>query len=247
MNWQEMVPPDLSGLSTHLTLEKVLIDRDATKMLVCFLSDVLVEETDYLNLRKALQKAFLGMRVSLRVCSPALADDVRKNLPAYIPFITSFLVRSQPGIRPWLKDAIWQIENDRMVVSICSEAALRYVRHIDMDKKLVALMQDVFRMNVEAVIICEEDVQAQRERLRELEEKAQETVRQQMEAAMRDAKPKKKMDDKIYGRIIKDKTVPISTLKEDSGNITICGELVNVETRETRDGSSRMLIFGMTD
>ncbi|MDL2318287.1 PolC-type DNA polymerase III [Eubacteriales bacterium OttesenSCG-928-A19] len=249
MNWKTMLPESLASLGEHLELEKVLVDRAGTRMLVCFLSDVLVEEPAYLALRKALQKAFSATRVSLRVCSPALADEVRKDITPFVPFIIDVLARQQPGIRPWLADARWSMEpGGRLVVSICAEAAMRYVRHIEMDRRLTALMWDVFRMEVETAVICEEDVRAQRERLAELEEKAQEAVRQQMQEVERETKKAARTPSpRIYGRPIKDKPVPVGDLKEDSGHVTIRGEIVSVDVRETRDGASRMLTFGITD
>lgn len=248
MNWQSILPEELSPLASHLTLEKVYIDRAATKLLVCFLSDTLVGEEAYLPLRKAFQKAFHGMRVSLRVCSPALADDVRRDIAKYTPFITQILARQQPGIKPWLQDARWSMEGDRLIVSICSEAALRYVRHIEMDKKLSALMQDVFRMTTEVAVICEEDILAQKERLRELDEKAQEAVRLQMEEAKKEAaKAPGKASGRVYGRQIKEAPVSVGGLKEDSGIVTVCGEVTIAEARELKGGEMRLLSFGLTD
>ena len=185
MNWQTLLPEELSPLVKHLTLEKVLVDRDASRLLVCFLSGKLVEEAEYLQLRKALSRGFPGIRVSLRVCSPARSEKVRQDLSPFTPVLTDCLARSSPGVRPWLKDAVWEISGDRLKVSVSSEAALRYVRHVELDKRLVALMADVFRMKIEAVFVCEEDERAQRERLELLEEKAREAVLLQAEQAKR--------------------------------------------------------------
>ncbi len=250
MNWKAIVPSEITPLAEHLTLEKVLVDRGATRLFVSFLSDVLVEETEYLILRKAFIKAFYGMKVSLRVCSPALADAARRDLAPFTPFLTDCLARSSPGVRPWLKDAKWSLEGDRICVSVSSDAALRYVRHVEMDKRLVQLMADVFRMTVEAVFICEEDVQAQLERLKELEARAQEAIKIQAEQTAREAEAsdkKKKADRKIYGSAITEKPGPVSELAEDTGRCVVRGEIVSVETRELKGGETRLLTFYLTD
>lgn len=248
MNWQALLPAELTSFGQHLTLEKVLVDRGASKLLVCFLSTVLVDEKAYLPLRRAIQKAFPGMRVSLRVCSPALAEEARRDLSQYTPFLTDCLARSSPGIRPWLKDAKWTLEGDRLCVSVSSEAALDYVRHVALDKRLVALMYDVFRMRVEAVFICEEDVKAQQERLHLLEEKAREALRIQAEQAAEEArKAPRKNENRILGTAIKDALTPIGALREDSGRVAVRGEVVSVDSRELKGGEMRLLFFGMTD
>ncbi len=249
MNWQSMLPEELAELSGHLTLEKVLVDRAATKLLICFLSNKLVEEAEYLRLRAALQKAFPGMKASLRVCSPALADEARRDLSQYTPFLTDCLARSSPGIRPWLKDATWSLTDGRLVVSVSSEAALRYVRHVELDKRLVALMADVFRMAVEVAFICEEDVQAQRERMRLLDEKAKEALllqAKETEEAIKKS-PAAKDTGRIYGSAIKDALTQVGELKEDSGRVSVRGEVVSLESKELKGGEMALLTFGLTD
>ncbi len=250
MNWKALIPSELGSLADHLTLEKVLVDRNATRLFISFLSDTLVEEMEYLSIQKAFSKAFSGMRVSLRVCSPALQDAVRQDLCSFVPFIISCLVRSSPGISPWLKDAKWRMEGDRLRVSVSSEAALRYVSHVDLGKRLTQLMSDVFRMSVETILICEEDVKAQMERLRELEVKAQEALRLQAEQAAKevDESIKKKKDEKrIYGSAIQESPVPISSLGEVTGNVVVRGEIIAVETKELKGGETRLLSFSLTD
>ncbi|MCL1964376.1 MAG: PolC-type DNA polymerase III, partial [Firmicutes bacterium] len=231
-----------------LTLEKVLVDRDATKLLVCFLSDRLVEEKEYLRVRNALQRRFAGMRVSLRVCSPALAEEARRDLAQFTPFLTDCLARSFPGIRPWLTDAAWSLTEDRVRVSVSSEAALQYVRHVELDKRLTALMFDVFRLNVETVLLCEEDVKAQRERLASLQEKAEEAVAAaQVSQAEAYTQSPQKRERRIFGKAIKDAPTPVGALREDSGRVTIQGEVVGAEAKELKGGEMRLISFGLTD
>ncbi|HIT70030.1 MAG TPA: hypothetical protein IAC36_09020, partial [Candidatus Aphodomonas merdavium] len=67
MQWESFLEGNLEPLRDHLQLEKVLVDRDATRLLVCFLSDRLVAEEEYLLLRGVLQKRFGPLKVSLRV------------------------------------------------------------------------------------------------------------------------------------------------------------------------------------
>ena len=88
MNWQSLLPAELEPLAAHLTLETAKVDRRATRLLVCFLADRLVGEKEYLALRGALQRHFPGVRVSLRVCSPALAGEARRELAQYAAFLT---------------------------------------------------------------------------------------------------------------------------------------------------------------
>ncbi|MDR0898656.1 MAG: PolC-type DNA polymerase III [Oscillospiraceae bacterium] len=249
MTWQSLFPDALSELVPHLTLEKVLIDRAATKLLVCFLSDILVEEKAYLAIKAALRKDFPGLAVSLRVRSPALADAVRADMTPFIPFLIDCLARSSPGVRPWLADARWSLEGDHLCLAVSSEAALRYVRHTDLDKRLTALMWDVFTMKVDTALISEEDMQAQRERLQAIETAAaQEALRIQAEETAKAAKQKPQKDErKIMGQPIREALTEIGDLREDSGKVAVRGEIITAETKELKGGEMRLLSFSLTD
>lgn len=250
MNWQTLLPAEAMPLAGHLTLEKVLVNRESTRLLICFLSDKLVEEKEYLLLRRSFQKAFPGVWVSLRVCSPALSDSVREDITPFTPFLIDCLARSSPGVRPWLACAAWSLVGDRLCVSVASEATLSYIREVDLDKRLAQLMADVFRMQLSVAFICEEDVKAQRERLRLLEEKAQEALQLQVEQMEREAQSqenKKKEDGRIYGSAIKESHVPIGDLREDSGVVAVRGEVISVEAKELKGGEMRLVSFLVTD
>ena len=249
MQWESFLEGNLEPLRDHLQLEKVLVDRDATRLLVCFLSDRLVAEEEYLLLRGVLQKRFGPLKVSLRVCSPALADDVRHDITPYLPFLTDCLARQSPGVKPWLRDAQWRFEGERLVVSLPSETALKYVRAAELDKRLAAIMDDVFRMNADPVFISTVDVEQQKARLAALEEHARKAVLEQAEQANKQSKEKKKTSEsqRVMGFAIRDAILPIAELKEDSGRVAIRGEVVSMESRELRGGEMRLLTFSLTD
>ena len=249
MDWQSLLQGSMASLVPHLTLEKVLVSRDGTKLLICFLADKLVEEQEFLRLRDLLQNAFRGFKVSLRVCSPALADDVRRDITPYLPFLADCLSRQSPGVKPWLRNAEWRFEEDRLIVSLPSEEALRYTRVKELDRRLAAIMDDVFRMKLEPVFICSVDIEAQKARVAALEERAKQAVQQQAQQLARETQEKKKPEgpQRIMGFAIKDEILPISGLKEDSGRVAICGAVVSMDTRELRGGEMRLLTFALTD
>ena len=65
--WQAYLGDALAPLCEHLTLERVAVNRDATSMKVFFTADRLVGERDFIAVKRALQKSFAGVRVSLRL------------------------------------------------------------------------------------------------------------------------------------------------------------------------------------
>ena len=67
MGWQAYLGAELAPLCEHLTLERVTVNKDATRMKVFFTADKLVGERDFIAAKQALQKSFAGVRVSLRI------------------------------------------------------------------------------------------------------------------------------------------------------------------------------------
>ncbi|MCH5317097.1 MAG: PolC-type DNA polymerase III [Eubacterium sp.] len=51
----------------------------------------------------------------------------------------------------------------------------------------------------------------------------------------------------IYGNPIRQKPVPISSLAMDSGNVTVWGDILKYEVKETRNGINKILTFDITD
>ena len=76
MDWQSLLQSSMATLIPHLTLEKVLVSRDGTKLLICFLADKLVEEQEFLRLRDLLHLDVLT--VTGRTLGENL-DELQKN------------------------------------------------------------------------------------------------------------------------------------------------------------------------
>ena len=51
----------------------------------------------------------------------------------------------------------------------------------------------------------------------------------------------------ILGRAIKDPPIPLGTVTQESGRVTVKGEIFNIEKKETRDGSKVIYTFYITD
>ncbi len=249
MNWQSLLPEALKPLASHLELEKVLVDRSATRLLVCFLSDVLVGDREYISLRNALAKGFPGQTIRLRVAAPGLAGAVRADLSQYVPFLTDYMARNAPGLRAMLHDAEWEISGDHMSIVLTSEQTLRYAKTVEMEKRLAELMASVFRIQAEVQLSCKETQDMLEQRQAILAEKAKEAERLQREedekAAAKQERPKD--DVKILGVPSRDPITPMETLREDSGKVTVRGEVFAVETRELRGGEMCLLTFSLTD
>lgn len=142
------------------------------------------------------------------------------------------------------------MEGDRVVLTLHSAMALEYARKVGLDARLETLMLDVFRLRVQAVLCCQEDVDEQHKRLEALEAKAREAVREQAEQAAKEtrSKPKREAEGRIMGAAIgAAQTTPVGELAEDSGRVTVRGEVIAADCRELSGGKMRLLTFSLTD
>ena len=104
-DWRQLFGENQAELIAHLTLEKVLLNRESTRLKACFLADRLVEEEDFLAIKKTMMKGFPGVWVSVRITCPALAGDVAAYIPTNVISITDGQIYLEnelffSGIRP---------------------------------------------------------------------------------------------------------------------------------------------------
>ncbi len=248
--WGALLGEENRELASHLTLEKVQVNREATRMVASFLSDRLVEETDFLAVKRALGVAFKGMHVSVRIACPALAGELVGDVEKYVPFLSACVVRHFPMTRFWLDNAVWRAPDAKALeLELPLPEAVQYCRENGVVDRLARVLADVFRLQMEVRVSLRGDHERQLERIRE-ERQREEAVLQasyaQRAAATADAKPKEP-DKKILGRVIADPTVPVLELAEDSGKVTIRGEVLAKETRELKGGDKLLLSFSLTD
>ena len=78
-DWESMLNGPAKYLAGHLTLESVTVDGNHSRIIVCFTSDVLVEEEPYLYIRNALKRYFPEMNISLIIRSPQLKNAFLSN------------------------------------------------------------------------------------------------------------------------------------------------------------------------
>ncbi len=247
--WRKLLGEDLQELAGHLTLEKVLANRESTRVMVCFLADCLIEGSDYAAIKRALVAAFSGMRVSVRIACPALAEDVVAHIERYAPFLSAYLVRHHPMVKFWLDNAEWRMPNGHTVELVMPlPVAVQYFRENGVADALVQVMEDVFRLKVAVHVMLQNDHERILDELRE--EKRREDAVMEASYAQRPSAQAAKPEapsKKVLGRVIADPPVPVVELTEDSGRVVIRGEVLSAETKELKGGDKLLLTFSITD
>jgi len=143
------IPP----LQGKLHLERVLYRKADNKAYFSFLCDVLVPERDFLTLERRLRGLLPKMQVALRVASPTLADDFKRDIQQYTPVLKDFLRRQSPAMRTWLDDVGWSIDGDRILLTCPDDFAIVFFRRYGLDEKLSQAVWDIFRLRMPVTLV----------------------------------------------------------------------------------------------
>ena len=70
--WQQLLKGLRPELLDSLKLEKSLVNREGTRLMVCFHAPELIVGEDYNEIKRRVRAAFPGRQVAVRVSCPAL-------------------------------------------------------------------------------------------------------------------------------------------------------------------------------
>ncbi|GHV26003.1 DNA polymerase III PolC-type [Clostridia bacterium] len=226
---------------SHMTLERALVSNNGARIEIRLLSDILCDEEPYLDIKQAFQQAFPDAQVSLRVASPGLAESFRENPDSFAPFITKLLSRNNPGARPILSQCMFTCDDEGVSIIAESEANRDILRQLAIDRRMSALLYDVFRINMQTHLLERGAIDEQVSRLESLKSQLTEQV---------DPSPVREKPvnpDIIMGVRIAAEPIPLSGISEASEKVTIRGDVLTVEFRELRGGESHLVTFLLAD
>ena len=251
--WEGMLEGAAQELKGHLTLDRVTANRGGDEITVYFSADVLVEERPFLSMQRALRRNFAPMRVKLIIRSPELGQDFLADPQKYAPFIMRCVKRHHPSGAPFLGEATLECKGDVLTVLVPQDIAPKFLTQSGVGEYIEQLIENVFVTKVhvafQAVKLREEQLEEIRRRRKVEDEQAvAEMVKEQKEqVATQEAKAVKEKPKAVFGRPITAEPLPISELTEEASKLTICGEVLTVETRELRGGEMQLLSFALTD
>ena len=249
------IAEELPETAGKLTVERVIYQKKENKAFFSFLSDVLVGEKGFLAIKELIGRFFPAIKFSIRIASPSLARAFMEDPEKYALPLNQFLLRNYPASVAWEFELRWVAGNGRVTLEVPDQFALNYLEKQGARERLSQAIKDVFRLETElALRICNDHEQrlAQMEQERRREE---ELAKQQLEKArLAEAekpkaapKPEKPKDEKIRGRAIADKPIPISEITDESGLVTVRGEVLAVERKDISGGEAVLLTFDVTD
>ncbi|NLD83142.1 MAG: PHP domain-containing protein, partial [Clostridiales bacterium] len=242
--------PEAEG---KIAIERVRYVKSENKAYFSFLSDVLIGEKGFFVIKTALEKAFPGLRFSLRVASPSLAKAFLQEPDKYAAPLNHFLIRHYPAAVSWEFDMRWTPGNGRVTLEMPDEFSYDFMKRQNVQEQLSQVIRDIFRLDTEVGLrVCGDE----EKRLKALQQEREEQERVAAERAQRyeelaaqiqqEEKPRPR-DPRIRGRAIADPPLPIIEIRDDSGLVVIRGKVLSAESREVGGGEMVLLSFLVTD
>lgn len=169
MGYEELLSQiyrELPHLTGKLRAPRVVYVRAQGKVYITFESMVLVEETTFLKMERLLRQIFPQKPLALRVVSPGLADDFRKDIGKYKPVLTDFLKRNYPGAVAWMTLMDWRIEGDRITLTFPDAFSMNYMARQNVAARLAQAVKDIFAMEAQVELTVAGDQEKRLEALR---------------------------------------------------------------------------------
>ena len=245
----ESMLPHLQGM---LHLERVAYDAKARSAVISFLSDSVVGEEDFAAIKRILQSTFTAIRISLRVASPALAQQFISNPEDYKTLLSSILARAHPAAVSWIPEIIFKAENDALALELPDAFSLDYFRQREADKLLATAIYDVFRLEAPLVMRLRDDVENRSKRIatdRQAEQahRALDSQKEQNKDSLGKEKGKRPKSLRLKGGAIAEDAVPMQGLTELSGRVTVAGEVISLDRRDIPGKEMVLLSFVLSD
>lgn len=174
---------------------------------------------------------------------PALLDELKKQVPASNGFLLG---------------STWEQNGDTLTINL-THGGGTILKNVKADTTLEKIIRDRFHVSMHVVFAGVLNVDANSDTIKEIQKKADEAVasEKQEKAEKEQAKRPHKIipglplyletAKVIYGKGIHKRPKPIKDVHFDDGEVSVWGDLFDLDIRDTRDQRSKIITFNITD
>ena len=250
--WQRLLKGVRPELLDSLRLEKALINREGTRLMVCFFAPELISDADYDDVERRVRAAFPGRQVAVRVACPELGAQVERDITPYWDAIKRRALKTLPACRPFFRSCALSQDGRHVTLEFGDEAVVAFLINCHADKTLSRICEDMFKAHISFEFTCRGDMDERLRYISEMRKKDEELLMErlaleQKAAAAAHEKRKPALPQVLYGHAIDGEVMRMDSLAEDAGRVTVAGEVVSSEAKEVRDGALTILTFTVTD
>ncbi|MGN0534090.1 MAG: PolC-type DNA polymerase III [Eubacterium sp.] len=180
---------------------------------------------------------------------------------ADIEKILKYISRKTPIVNGFFEDAEAE-EQDNTLVIFLKKGGKDMLESQKVDKLIRQSIYQMFAVDYDAVSFLEVQAFDMEKAVQEAvkEREAQEKKKKEEEARLAEEAERNAVHTpwgklplykdtlkRVYGRNLKDQPKPMNTVSNDDGDITVWGDVIRIEARDTKKGTNRIFDFDITD
>ena len=224
--WNDMIAREDPALAARLRLSKVTISQKTGQMRVRFASDDLLNDAQFSKVERLMSSAFPDVGVKIQLEYPAMQEKVLQDVTIASPVMKSLVRHESPACMPFIdwNGKGWALKDGVLTVCVSSEEGAAFLKSRKVDRILADKLFDLFGIRATARIQITGDEEKRLQRIAE-ERARTEALLAQSVAQEGEAHQKKAAapSDAILGKNIYDHPVPMNTITEDIGRLTVMG------------------------
>ena len=229
-------------------ITRLAVKKEERELLVVLSLSELVPSSEFTGAENSIKDKMGLKKVTIR---PRYISDLFET--AYFDSIIDYVRKKNSAANGFFDDADVELDGGVLRVDL-KKGGLDVLENLRINEEIESVILDMFGMSLKVELVETEKFDIEKAVKEAVAQKAAAEEDRQKELAQNikhellgDLPIYIDTARSIYGNPIRTKPMPISELAMDSGNVTVWGDILKSEVRETRNGVNKILTFDITD
>ena len=248
--WTQLMQGESKKLLALISLGGVKLSRSTGDLSITFNAQRLLTDREKELVLTSMSRGFEGQNVSVEFNYPALRETAQSDINAVKKAVIDRVLRESPGCMSFLlwENGAWTLENDVLTINTATREGMEFLKLRKADEMIRRLMQEMFSLRVAVKIRQKGDEEALIERINQKRREEEALMRKELIENASEAEMSAKVSSEaILGIPFTGEAVAMRDITEDAGKVTVLGEIVSFELRDTKKEDSKILSLNVTD
>ena len=237
----------LSSLGNR-EIKRFAVKRKERELTIVLSLEELVDYSVFKSAEESIKENMALKKVSIK---PRYVSGLFE--PSYLPSVVEFVKKNNPAANGFFDGADADLNNDVLKVNL-KKGGREILVAQKVHEELESVIFDLFGLDLKIELVetenydIEKEVKKAYEKLRA--DKEQEKIEQEKNVQHKllgDIPIYIDTKKNIYGKNIKEKPKNIADISIDDGVVTVWGDMLKYEVKETRRGGNKIFTFNITD
>ena len=246
-SWDALMRQKNAKLADDVRLVKLQVDRAGTKMRAVMEAERILSNREWDDIYAFMREHFPGFKHEVRISTPKLGENLKNDISAWKGYLVQRLSRQYPGGKPFLSSAAWRLEDGKLTITVHSDVAADYLISRGVPEFVKNLLMEQFRVETMVNIVSDGDEKARLERIAREREASDRRVAEAAQKKMQEVQAKPAQPAIIIGKQIHSQPIEMKELTDDSGLVTLEGEILKSENRSVKNDTMLLVTITVTD